>query len=194
MEEEEGEKDDAKNFNATATGELDDQKSLVSRAFAGDDVEEAFQKEKLKDIEEELPDVERPTLLPGWGAWEGERKSTPKWIIDQNKKADTIREKALKSRKDAKMKRVIISERYDKKAAAYNVEKLPRGYDSKAVYEGSMRTPLGADVNTETQFRKLTKPKILKPSGAIIAPIKFPRNAKPPASEEQSAKKKRRTN
>ena len=194
VEEEEGEKDDVKNFNATATGELDDQKSLVSRAFAGDDVEEAFQKEKLKDIEEELPDVERPTLLPGWGAWEGERKSTPKWIIDQNKKADTIREKALKSRKDAKMKRVIISERYDKKAAAYNVEKLPRGYDSKAVYEGSMRTPLGADVNTEKQFRKLTKPKILKPSGAIIAPIKFPRNAKPPASEEQSAKKKRRTN
>ena len=108
MEEEEGEKDDVKNFNATATGELDDQKSLVSH-FAGDDVEEAFQKEKLKDIEEELPDVERPTLLPGWGAWEGERKSTPKWIIDQNKKADTIREKALKSRKDAKMKRVIIS-------------------------------------------------------------------------------------
>ena len=194
VEEEEGEKDDVKNFNATATGELDDQKSLVSRAFAGDDVEEAFQKEKLKDIEEELPDVERPTLLPGWGAWKGSVKSTPKWIIDQNKKADTIREKALKSRKDAKMKRVIISERYDKKAAAYNVEKLPRGYDSKAVYEGSMRTPLGADVNTEKQFRKLTKPKILKPSGAIIAPIKFPRNAKPPASEEQSAKKKRRTN
>ena len=186
--------DDASDFPTTAATELDDQKSLVSRAFAGDDVEEAFKKEKLKDIEEELPDVERPTLLPGWGAWEGERKSTPKWIIDQNKKADAIREKALKSRKDAKLKRVIISERYDKKAAAYNVEKLPRGYDSKAVYEGSMRTPLGADVNTDKQFRKLTKPKILKPSGAAIAPIKFPRNARPPPTgDDESSKKKRRT-
>ncbi|CAL6397470.1 unnamed protein product [Bathycoccus prasinos] len=185
--------DDASDFPTTAATELDDQKSLVSRAFAGDDVEEAFKKEKFKDIEEELPDVERPTLLPGWGAWEGERKSTPKWIIDQNKKADAIREKALKSRKDAKLKRVIISERYDKKAAAYNVEKLPRGYDSKAVYEGSMRTPLGADVNTDKQFRKLTKPKILKPSGAAIAPIKFPRNARPPTNDDESSKKKRRT-
>jgi U3 small nucleolar RNA-associated protein 14 len=185
--------DDASDFPTTAATELDDQKSLVSRAFAGDDVEEAFKKEKLKDIEEELPDVERPTLLPGWGAWEGERKSTPKWIIDQNKKADAIREKALKSRKDAKLKRVIISERYDKKAAAYNVEQLPRGYDSKAVYEGSMRTPLGADVNTDKQFRKLTKPKILKPSGAVIAPIKFPRNARPPTNDDESSKKKRRT-
>ncbi|CAL6407696.1 unnamed protein product [Bathycoccus prasinos] len=185
--------DDASDFPTTATTELDDKKSLVSRAFAGDDVEEAFKKEKYKDIEEELPDVERPILLPGWGAWEGERKSTPKWIIDQNKKADAIREKALKSRKDAKLKRVIISERYDKKAAAYNVEKLPRGYDSKAVYEGSMRTPLGADVNTDKQFRKLTKPKILKPSGAAIAPIKFPRNARPPTNDDESSKKKRRT-
>jgi len=191
-EEEDGEKDGRNNF-PTATDDLGDQKSLVSRAFAGDDVEEAFQKEKLKDIEEELPDVERPTLLPGWGAWEGERKSTPKWIIDQNKKADAIREKALKSRKDAKLKRVIISERYDKKAAAYNVEQLPRGFDSKAVYEGSMRTPLGADVNTEKQFRKLTKPKILKPSGAVIAPIKLPKNARPPTADDESSKKKRRT-
>ena len=99
VEEEEGEKDDVKNFNATATGELDDQKSLVSRAFAGDDVEEAFQKEKLKDIEEELPDVERPTLLPGWGAWEGERKSTPKWIIDQNKKPTRYARKRLSQEK-----------------------------------------------------------------------------------------------
>jgi len=172
--------------------DMEDQKALVARAFADDDVEEAFQKEKLQDIETELPNVERPTLLPGWGAWEGERKSTPKWIIDQNNKADQEREKALKSRKDAKLKRVIISERYDKKAASYNVEALPHGFESKAVYEGSMRTPLGADVNTGKQFRKLTKPKILKPTGAIIAPIKMPKNAKPPARAEESQKKKRK--
>ena len=120
-------------------------------------------------------------------------KKTKKKLKKNAKKSRKAIKKALKSRKDAKLKRVIISERYDKKAAAYNVEQLPRGFDSKAVYEGSMRTPLGADVNTEKQFRKLTKPKILKPSGAVIAPIKLPKNARPPTADDESSKKKRRT-
>ena len=85
-----------RNFNATATGELDDQ-VVGFRAFAGDDVE-AFQKEKLKDIEEELPDVERPTL-PRDGALRWSAKSTPKWIIDQNKKPTRYARKRLSQEK-----------------------------------------------------------------------------------------------
>ena len=77
--------------------------------------------------------------------------------------------KAAKARRDASLKHVVISEKYDKKAAALNVETLPHGYDSKEVYEGAMRTPLGPDVNTDKSFRDLTRPKILKNAGAYVA-------------------------
>jgi U3 small nucleolar RNA-associated protein 14 len=87
--------------------------------------------------------------------------------------------KAAKARRDASLKHVVISEKYDKKAAALNVETLPHGYDSKEVYEGAMRTPLGPDVN----FRDLTRPKILKNAGAVIKPMKFPKGRRPTAAE-----------
>ena len=91
--------------------------------------------------------------------------------------------KAAKARSDASLKHVVISEKYDKKAAALNVETLPHGYDSKEVYEGAMRTPLGPDVNTDKSFRDLTRPKILKNAGAVIKPMKFPKGRRPTAAE-----------
>lgn len=32
-----------------------------------------------------MPDT--PSLLPGWGAWAGQRKKTPQWIVDAQDKA-----------------------------------------------------------------------------------------------------------
>lgn len=60
---------------------------------------------------------------------------------------------ALEGRRDAKLQNVVISERYDKKAAKFNVASLPFPYTSKAAFEGNMRQPLGAEFNTQTSFR-----------------------------------------
>ena len=157
---------------------------LMRRAFANDGIEAEFEKEKLADVNAELPDADTPKNLPGWGQWAGSQK-TPKWMIEAEKKAKAERAKALKSRRDAKLKHVVISEKFDKKAAQFNVESLPHGFSSKATYEGTMRQPLGPDVNTSSMFAKLNAPKILKPTGSIIKPLKLPK-------QKQKTKKSRR--
>jgi U3 small nucleolar RNA-associated protein 14 len=148
---------------------------LMRRAFENDDIEAEFEKEKLADVSAELPDVDMPKNLPGWGTWAGDQK-TPKWMKDAEKKAKAEKAKALKSRRDAKLKHVVISEKFDKKAAQFNVESLPHGFASKATYEGTMRQPLGLDSNTHGMFKKMNQPKVLKATGSIIKPFKMPKH------------------
>ena len=161
---------------------------LMRRAFANDDIEAAFEKEKLADVDAELPETDVPKNLPGWGAWASEQR-TPKWMQDAEKKVKAERAKALKNRRDAKLKHVVISEKFDKKAAQFNVESLPHGYASKATYEGSMRQPLGPDVNTSGMFSKLNAPKVLKPTGSIIKPLKLPKQKQKSAGHGKSKSK-----
>ena len=148
---------------------------LMRRAFENDDIAAEFEKEKLADVNAELPDVDMPKNLPGWGTWAGDQK-TPKWMKDAEKKAKAEKAKALKSRRDAKLKHVVISEKFDKKAAQFNVESLPHGFASKATYEGTMRQPLGLDSNTHGMFKKMNQPKVLKATGSIIKPFKIPKH------------------
>jgi len=148
---------------------------LMRRAFENDDIAAEFEKEKLADVNAELPDVDMPKNLPGWGTWAGDQK-TPKWMKDAEKKAKAEKAKALKSRRDAKLKHVVISEKFDKKAAQFNVESLPHGFASKATYEGTMRQPLGLDSNTHGMFKKMNQPKVLKATGSIIKPFKMPKH------------------
>lgn len=93
------------------------QRALIQRAFAGDDVVAEFAKEKVlrlyaaqllcssvctcsddvdidttshlqaAEVDAEHPMPETPSLLPGWGAWAGQRKSTPAWITAAQNKA-----------------------------------------------------------------------------------------------------------
>jgi U3 small nucleolar RNA-associated protein 14 len=183
--------DDAVAIYATAGGDafeendeddpLDDtNEQLLARAFAGDDVVANFETEKTNEVESELPKTEVQKLMPGWGGWAEEqaKRPVPKWQIESEKKAAVEKAKALKARKDADLKKVIISEKYDKKAAAFNVEHLPHGFESKQVYEGQMRHPLGGDVNTDKSFRDLTRPKVLKNAGAVIRPMPAPKKRK----------------
>jgi hypothetical protein len=156
------------------------QRALLARAFAGDDVVAAFDAEKAAEVEAELPKTETPKRMPGWGGWAEEqaKRPPPKWQVEAEKAAAREKAKALKARADAKLARVVISERFDKKAARFNVEHLPHGFESKAVYEGSMRAPLGGDVNTDKSFRDLTRPKVLKNAGAVIRPPTLPKTRK----------------
>ena len=63
------------------------------------------------------------------------------------------RQEAIAKRADAKLATVIISERYDKKAAKYATPGVPFPFDSKDTYERSIRQPLGRDFNTDASFR-----------------------------------------
>ena len=89
--------------------------------------------------------VEAPSTLPGWGMWAGAQRE-PRWMRDAKVKAERDRANAAAGRTDAKMRNVVISEKWDKKAAKYSAGSLPFPYDSKEVYESSIRQPLGREV------------------------------------------------
>ena len=107
--------------DAKESYELPSQAELIRQAFAGDDVEAEFEKDKMEVLNEENPEPEKPALVPGWGQWRDiqQKKGLPSWMIKEHEIAKRNREEALKRRKDSKLKHVIISEHVDKKVKVY---------------------------------------------------------------------------
>ncbi|KAL2231844.1 UNVERIFIED_CONTAM: putative protein C57A7.06 [Sesamum indicum] len=100
-----------------STYELPSQAELILRAFAGDDVQEDFDKDKEAVLDEENPEPEKPVLLPGWGQWTDiqKKKGLPSWMLEEHEMAKKKRNESLKKRKDAHLSNVIISEKLDRK-------------------------------------------------------------------------------
>ncbi|KAK9827643.1 hypothetical protein WJX81_002537 [Elliptochloris bilobata] len=163
------------------------QRELVARAFAGDDVAAEFAAEKAAEAEAQAPAANAPSLLPGWGAWAGQQR-TPAWMAAAQAKAQRRREDALAKRKDAKLPAVVVSERWDRKAAKYGTPAVPYPFDSRATYDRSLRQPLGRDFNTDAAFRNLTRPAVLKEAGTVIAPLRYSQGAAAAAAEAAAAK------
>ncbi|KAL2538946.1 U3 ribonucleoprotein (Utp) family protein [Forsythia ovata] len=160
---------------AKSTYELPSQEELIRRAFAGDDVEEEFEKDKEAVLNEENPEPEKPVLLPGWGQWTDiqKKKGLPSWMLQEHDIARKKREEALKKRKDAHLNNVIISEKLDKKAEKLHTKTLPYPYTSKEVFEQSIRMPIGPEFNPVTAMGALNRPEVVKRAGVSIKPIQF---------------------
>ncbi|KAM6558358.1 hypothetical protein CsatA_027597 [Cannabis sativa] len=155
--------------------ELPSQAELIHQAFAGDDVEDDFEKHKQMILNEENPEPEKPVLLPGWGQWTDvqNKKGLPSWMLKEHETAKRKREEAVKKRKDAQLKHVIISEKLDKKAEKLYTISLPFPYTSKDVYEQSIRMPIGPEFNPATTVGALNRPGVMKKPGQIINPIEY---------------------
>lgn len=106
--------------------ELPSQAELIHQAFAGDNVEEEFERQKEEILNEENPEPEKPVLLPGWGQWTHvqKKKGLPSWMLEEHDRANKKRQEALKNRKDANLKHVIISEKLDKKVSGSAFQKI----------------------------------------------------------------------
>ena len=154
------------------TKAMSTQKELISKAFAGDDVVKEFKDSKQEEVEGELPQEEVPGQLPGWGTWASQTRE-PKWVQEAKAKAEAKKKAAARSRRDANMDYVVISEKWDVKSSKYKTQKVPYPYDSKETYERSMRQPLGKEFNTVESFRNLTRPSVVKDNGVIIQPLKY---------------------
>ena len=154
------------------------QRAVIAAAFAGDDVAAEFAATKAAEVAAELPDdgtqILASAVLPGWGAWAGEQ-TVPKAAKQAAATAKARAEAAAASRADAGKPHVIVSEKFDRKAAAYTVPALPFPYSSREVFDSTLRQPLSREVNTDASFRELTRPKVLATPGALIAPLKFRR-------------------
>ncbi|CAG9464190.1 unnamed protein product [Pedinophyceae sp. YPF-701] len=153
------------------------QRALIAEAFAGDDVAAEFAEAKRREAEEELPKIETPTVMPGWGMWSDQQRE-PAWMRRERDKAEKERADALRRRKDAKLEGVVVSEKWDKKASKLWTPSVPFPFTSREAYERSLRQPLGREYNTDAGFRNLTRPAVLKSTGVIIDPLKFSKPAR----------------
>lgn len=146
------------------------QRSLVAEAFAGDDVVSDFAAAKAAQVAADAPKVEDTTLL-GWGSWGGKgvkarKNATPARFLKTTAGVEEA------DRKDAGRANVIISEKKEKKAAAFLPKDLPYPFTSVAQYEASFKNPVGGEWNSRAGFQRQTIPRVVKKPGAIIEPIR----------------------
>ncbi|KAI9839426.1 MAG: hypothetical protein M1837_002075 [Sclerophora amabilis] len=149
-----------------------DQQDLRLRAFAGDDVEQAFEQEKKRIMDEEDDQVIDHTL-PGWGNWTGLGVSKREQRRNQGKVVTKVPGIAPDKRRDAKLDRVIMNEKRMKKNAKYLAPSLPHPFETRQQYERSLRLPVGPEWTTNETFQNATKPRIMIKQG-IIAPLRKP--------------------
>ncbi|TYZ62065.1 hypothetical protein PybrP1_010065 [[Pythium] brassicae (nom. inval.)] len=176
------------------------QEELVRRAFAfaGEDEDElAREKEQLAAQDADAKkgaEVAKLIGMSGWGSWAGDgvkQSFRHKARVERAQQlAATAKTQALAGRKDARMARVLISEKKDKRAARFAVQDVPYPFTSREEYEMAMRNPLGSDWNTPAATSALTAPGVIKRAGAIIAPLKLTKADKKEAKKELSKQRK----
>ena len=145
-------------------------KDALTRAFAGDDVQLAFEAEKKALTEEEGAQTE-DTTLPGWGRWAGPALSKKDKIFNNRKRFITTVPGVVDAdkRRDRKLDKVIINERRQKKSGKYLASQLPHPFETKGQYERSLRIPMGPEWGTKETFQGMTKPRVMVKQGVIHA-------------------------
>ncbi len=68
--------------------------------------------------------------------------------------------KAVAARRDGKLDHVIINEKKDARALKFTVPALPHPFQSIDQYDRQRSIPLGPEWNTETQHKKMTRPRV----------------------------------
>ncbi|KAJ9151235.1 U3 small nucleolar RNA-associated protein 14 [Pleurostoma richardsiae] len=145
---------------------------LVARAFAGEDVVGEFEAEKAAAASEDDEKVVDNTL-PGWGSWVGEGVSERDRRRHQGRFLTKKQGVRKADRKDAKLERVVITEKKVKKNDKYLATQLPHPFESREQYERSLRLPLGPEWMTKESFQDATKPRVIVKQG-VIAPMLKP--------------------
>lgn len=168
---------------------------LASRAFAGEDTVAEFEAEKEAIMSEDDEKVIDKTM-PGWGSWTGDGIS--KRAHKRNKGKVMTKKEGIKKqdRKDAKLERVIVNEKRNRKVSfwlmpatllipqlrayddfkqneRYLASQLPHPFESRQQYERSLRMPVGPEWMTKESFQQATKPRVIVKQG-IIAPMSKP--------------------
>jgi U3 small nucleolar RNA-associated protein 14 len=165
---------DSEDENAASDVESEiSQTEILHKAFAGDDVEEHFEKEKKATIAEEDEKIIDKTL-PGWGSWIGDGVS--KRELKKNKGRVMVKQDGIRpqDRKDANLKNVIMSQKRLKKNLGYMANALPFPFTNQAEYDRSIRMPIGKEWNVKKTYGENTKPRIIVKPGQVVLPMEKP--------------------
>ncbi|EEB09239.1 U3 snoRNP protein Utp14 [Schizosaccharomyces japonicus yFS275] len=144
------------------------QRDLVAKAFAGDNVVAEFRRDKKAAVKEDAP-KEEDNSLPGWGSWTG--------AGTKNKRKPKVKKVAgldPSKRKDAKLKNVIINEKRNKHNAKLTVSHVPFPFESREQYERSLQVPMGPEWTTRATHHKVVAPHVVTKKGKVIQPLKAP--------------------
>ncbi|CAK7201449.1 hypothetical protein SEUCBS139899_004153 [Sporothrix eucalyptigena] len=164
---------------------------LLRKALGEDDAAAEFAAEKAAQAAEEAAAWEdeqararghknknSATSMPGWGSWVGDGVSKRAMKRDQRAvaaakggkggKSKAVDDKKALVRRDAKLDKVIISEKRIHKNDKYMASQLPHEYETRMQYERSLRLPVGPEWSTTFAFQDATKPRVLKKQGVVL--------------------------
>ncbi|KAL7275074.1 hypothetical protein RUND412_002009 [Rhizina undulata] len=152
---------------------FENQRELVKRAFAGDDIVREFKEEKKKSIEDQGDKIIDETL-PGWGNWAGDGISKKQMNRNKGRVLRRIEGIDKDKRKDKKLAKVIINEKRIKKNLKYNAPALPHPFENQQQYERSLRIPIGPEWTTKETFQASTMPRVMVKQGRVVEPMAAP--------------------
>ena len=122
--------------------------------------------------------------MPGWGSWGGmgarPDAAAGRRKAEAAKARERLLDEAAKSRKDAALRNVIISEKRNKKAAKFTTAGVPFPFTNREQFERSLRAPLGREWNTAGVHKGLVAPSTTVAKGVAINPIASHRKTAPP--------------
>ncbi|KAF1784980.1 Protein kinase-like domain [Phytophthora cactorum] len=131
-----------KNKKAKKQDKTTAQDELVRRAFefvADEEDELAQEKDRLASQDADAKkgaEIAKLVGMSGWGSWAGDGVRVSKRQVAREQKAKEVareaKQKALAGRKDARLERVLINEKKDKKAAKFTVKDVPYPFTSRA--------------------------------------------------------------
>ncbi|KAM0716622.1 hypothetical protein Q7P37_008067 [Cladosporium fusiforme] len=157
----------------------DQKAALYARAFAGDDVQAAFDAEKADQAASE-DEKEVSTAMPGWGSWAGAGLSKSAKKTAARARHNPLHKTKLpggvkqEKRKDRKLDNVIVSEKSDRKGKKYLAPVLPHGFEKGEEYERSLRQPIGKEWGTKEVVQRNTRPRVVTKPGKIIEAMERP--------------------
>ncbi|KPA84496.1 hypothetical protein ABB37_01046 [Leptomonas pyrrhocoris] len=152
------------------------QEYLISRAFAQDDVDEDFIREKEAQVETIMRPEDKNQSLPGWGEWGGEdpelNKRHQEAVEHQTTQRAIEKSFLLKSRADAALEHVIINhDGVELVPDRMTLHMVPRPFSNPQEFARSMRQPMGPEWTSALSFKEGVQPRVEVHQGQSILPL-----------------------
>ncbi|KAK7199618.1 Utp14 protein [Novymonas esmeraldas] len=152
------------------------QEYLISRAFAHDDVDEDFVKEKEAQVETIMRPEDKNQSLPGWGEWGGEdpelNKRHQETVQHLTAQRQIQKSFLMKSRADAALEHVIINhDGVELVPDRMTLHMVPRPFSNPQEFARSMRQPMGPEWTSALSFKDGVQPRVEVRQGQALLPL-----------------------
>ncbi|KAG5496073.1 hypothetical protein JKF63_02371 [Porcisia hertigi] len=152
------------------------QEYLISRAFAQDDVDEDFVKEKESQVETIMRPEDKNQSLPGWGEWGGDdpklNKRHQEVVEHQTTQRQIEKSFLIKSRADSALEHVIINhDGVELVPDRMTLHMVPRPFSNPQEFARSMRQPMGPEWTSALSFKEGVQPRVEVRQGQSLLPL-----------------------